>query len=194
MKRLLSITLLLCASQCSFSQTPAPAPAPAAQPPAMANYSIMLVNPTGGGVVIMHDPQNMLALVDVSKVQTALNMGYAPVRAAELVELIDTFKAEIARLSNENSQLKAVQDKQASSATLSELKDQANIQAHQRSQIADDKAAHRQQVLAMWGLAMIGMSRQQPYQLPMPVNPNAGRLKTNCTTQYIGTMAYTNCN
>jgi hypothetical protein len=33
----------------------------------------------------------------------------------------------------------------------------------------------------------------QPYQLPPPVNPNANRLKTNCTEQTVGNTTYTRC-
>lgn len=170
MKRLLLVTLVLCCGANSFSQTPEPTPAP--QPPSVANYSIMLVNPAGdGGVVIMHNPQNVLELVDVSKMQAALSAGYVPVRSVELAELIGSFKEEIARLSDENSHLRSDHEKQAS-GTISSMKDEADFQAQraqieneQRAQAEAEKQARRQQVIQMW----MGL---QPRTLNLNINSN----------------------
>jgi hypothetical protein len=43
-------------------------------------------------------------------------------------------------------------------------------------------------------LQMMLGNRIQPYQLPMPVNPNANRVQANCTTYRLGNITHTNCN
>ncbi len=51
----------------------------------------------------------------------------------------------------------------------------------------------RQQTLQMW-LMLQTSNRQQSYQLPMPINRNANRLQTNCTTYKLGDMTHITCN
>jgi hypothetical protein len=70
----------------------------------------------------------------------------------------------------------------------------AELAAQRDAQLAADRAARRQQIIQSW-LMLQNMNRPaQPYQLPMPVNPNANRLQTNCTMSTIGNVATTNCN
>jgi len=153
------------------AQTPA---AQAQQPPSYANYSIMLVNPTpgGGSVVLMHNPKNVLELVDVSKIQVALSAGYVPVRSAELAELIASFKEEIARLSAENTRLQSEQARQVAAAPPSSTPSQAELEAQRRTQIAAEKAARRQQMIQSW-LMLQNINRPQTQNLNVNV--------TDCT-------------
>ena len=182
MKALLSLFLLGFALP-ALAQTQPDAP----QQPSYANFSIMLANPMAGGsaVVLMHNPQNGLEFVPVDNIKTAMDGGYVAVRAAELGELISALKEENARLTAENAQLKSGSSSGPSAADVL-------AQANARVAAADvQKAARRQQLLQNW-LMLQGINR--PYQLPMPVNPNANRLKTNCTSTQLGNTTNTSCN
>jgi hypothetical protein len=172
----------------------------APQPPTFPNYSIMLVNPAGGGVVLMHNPKNGMEYVDVAKTQDAFKAGYVPVRVAEIADVINYLRSENERLTAENARVKGspatpspviVIAPQAQPAAPT----QAEIDAQERAQAS----ARRQQIILSF-MMMQNANRPQPYQpqayqLPMmPVNPNPVRAPTNCTTQRIGDTSYTNCN
>jgi hypothetical protein len=190
MKALLSLFLLGFALP-ALAQTQPDAP----QQPSYANFSIMLANPMAGGsaVVLMHNPKNGIEFVPVDNIKTAMDGGYVAVRAAELGELISALKEENARLTAENAQLKSGSVKQpdpivSSGPSAADVLAQANA----RVAAADaQKADRRQQLLQNW-MMLQGINR--PYQLPMPVNPNANRLKTNCTSTQLGNTTNTSCN
>lgn len=174
---------------------PVQASAEAPRPPSYANYSIMLVSRRVGGcaVTLMHNPKNELEFVDVNRSKDAFAAGYVPVRAVELAEFIGSLKEEVARLTADNGRLQNDQAKQAGTAPITS----AELAAQQRAQAEEEKAARRRQMIQAW--MMLNMNRPQvsPYQLPAPVvpmNPNANRLQTNCTTQTIGGTSVTNCN
>lgn len=186
--------LAACLAWCCASvlaQTPATSPQ-ASQPPSYANFSIMLVNPAGGAVVLMHNPKNGLEFVDVSNTKQALSAGYVPVRAAELAELIAALKEENARLAEENGRLRDLQAKQ-DSVLVSPAPAPADVEAQRRAQIEAEREARRERMIQ--GLLVLQAIRPQtaPYQLPTPVNPSANRVQTDCTTQTYGNTAYTNC-
>jgi hypothetical protein len=186
----LSAYLLFCTA--SFAQHATPAQTP--QPPSYANYSIMLMSPVSGAgaVVLMHNAKNGLEFVDATKIQAALTSGYVPVRAAEITESIGYLRAEIERLTAENARLQGQQPRQASAPGPSLLSPEEQ-DARRRAQAASEQVTRRQQLIQAF-LMMQNANRPQPYQLPMPVNPNANRLQTNCTTSTIGNVATTNCN
>ena len=173
-------------------------PARAAQPPSYSNYSIMLVNPAGGAVVLMHNPNNQLEFVDVKSIQHALSAGYVPVRAVELGEFISALQGENARLTEENARLQSEQAKSAVDASNAARAAASERLSQQAAQFEAEKAARRQQMIQSW-LMLQNMNRPQTYQIqpyrPLPtVAPNTNRLQTNCMTQYVGGTAYTNCN
>jgi hypothetical protein len=208
-----AVALALLLSRLALSQTPdsnhsgvppsvnAAPSSPQVQPPASqtpqqpsyANYSIMLVNPAGGAVVLMHNPKNELELVEVNNTKQAFSVGYVPVRAVELADLIAALRDENARLADENSRLRALQARQDSAVT-SSVPSSTDAAAQQRAQTEAQKAARRQQLIQTWMMLQMSRPQTQPYQLPMPVNPNTNRLQTNCTTSTYGNTAYTNCN
>jgi hypothetical protein len=185
MKLWLPIALLACTANFGLSQTSTPTPAP--QQPGAANYSIMLVNPAGGGdIVLMHTPQNQLELVDANQMPKALSGGYVPVRAAELAELIESFKGEIARLSDENNRLKAELQKTSLAAHPSLLTPQeqqnlrsstpgsqsptvAEIELQQRAQADTAEATRRAQVLQAWGLMLASHPATQNFNVNLHV-------------------------
>lgn len=136
-----------------------------------ANYSIMLVSPAGGAVVLMHNPKNELELIDVNNTNRAFSAGYAPVRAVEISELIASLKEEIARLTAENKSLQGEQARQASAPPPS-LYSQAELEARRRAQVDAENAARRQQLIQGW-LMLQNMNRPQTQNLNVNV--------TDCT-------------
>lgn len=142
------------------------------QPPTIANFSIMLVNPAGGAVVLMHNPQNALEYVDVSKTKEAFASGYVPARAAEIADLISALKEEISRLSAENARLQSAQAKQQVIVVpTTKAPSQAEIEARER-------AAKRQQIINAW-LALQNMNRQQNQNINVNVR-DCTRLPALC--------------
>lgn len=198
---IVSLAISVCSvalSQAPVSPTPSDPQSVATtpQPPSYANYSLMLVNPVpgGGGVVLMHDTKNQLELVPVNNVKQALDMGFVAVRAGELDELIGALREENARLEEENAQLRSQAPAPQVIAISPQGPSQAEIAERRREQMEAEKAARRQQLIQAW-MGIQNMNRSaQPYQLPMPVNPNANRLRTNCTTTQLGNTSTTNCN
>ena len=85
------------------------------QPPNYSNFSIMLVNPAGGAVVLMHNRKNALEYVDVAKTKEAFAAGYVPARAAEFAEMLTAIRGEIAQLKAENARLQQQQARQVNS-------------------------------------------------------------------------------
>ncbi len=189
----LSAFLLLCAA--ASAQTPTPQ---TQQAPSIANYSIMLVSPVtgGGGVVLMHNPKNQLEFVDVAKVQAALAGGYVPVRVAEITDAIDHLRAENERLTAENVRLQGADSSKQILVTVPSpapaSPSPTEIELQRQAQIETAQAIRRQQIIEAWGV--MNANRPQPYQLPMPVNPNAGRLRTDCKTTSMGGVTTTSCN
>ena len=211
MKALVLYFLLLLSAALGAAQTATPtaaqtAPAATATAPDVANYSIMLVSPTGGAVVLMHNPKNQLEYIDVSRTKEAFAAGYIPVRTAEISDLLTGLSNEIMRLRTENARLTASAPVPASSAvspSQAEAREQtraatekAEIEARQEAQAAALRSERRQQLLQAW--MMLQAARPQQYQLPMPapmqVVPYTQMRPSTCTTQRIGDTAYTNCN
>lgn len=120
---------------------------------------------------------------------------------------LDEAQQKISKLEAENESLKSLNEKLWKIA----LKDQAQQQAPtvvvqqppqpseaelnaQRAQrYEEEKSARHQQMIQNW-IALQNANRPQPYVLPQPVNPNSGRLRTDCTTSVSGNTTYTNCN
>lgn len=185
-----ALVLCVCLVSCATMNAQAPAsPQPA---PTYPNYSIMLVNPAGGAVVLMHNPKNEIEYVDASKTGDAFKAGYVPVRVAEIAEIIASLHTENDHLAAENIRLRNLREEQTS--VTSPPPSRADVEAQQRAQAASDNAVRRQQLLQAFIMMQANRPQLQPYQLPMPVNPNAGRLRTDCTTQRTGNTSYTNCN
>ena len=155
---LLSVFFLFCAAVVTTAQNADSAPTP--QPPSYANYSIMLVNPAGGAVVLMHNPNNGLEYVDVGKTKEAFTAGYVPFRTAEISELITGLNEEVIRLRSENERLRQVQARTDTPPPLPVV----DVAAQQRAQAAQERAARRQQLLQAW-MMLQNSNRPQTYNL-----------------------------
>jgi regulator of replication initiation timing len=142
------------------------------QPTTYPNYSIMLVSPTGGAVVLMHNPKGELQYVDVNNTKQAFAAGYVPARVSEIAELIGSLKEEIDRLTAENARIRTELVKMQPDAQTNSIPSQAQIEAQLRAQAEAEKAARRQQLLQTW-MMLQNMNRPQTQNLNVNV--------TDCT-------------
>lgn len=183
-----------------------------AQSPDVAKYAsrqILLVAPQPGTegilpLLVSTDGQQRLEFVPTSQIKDFIAKGAQPIRLGDILSLlgastetINKLQAENKKLQDENDRLwkvamkdaprpetVIVQQPSAAQAVPSEYQSAAQYQA--------EANARRQQALQMW--MTMQNNRPQPYQLPMPINPSAGRLHTNCIANHVGNSIYTNCN
>jgi hypothetical protein len=164
------------------------------QPPASAQssaeiqnyapYSIALLPDKAGAEVVLPfiTSENRLAFFTVSEVQQASKdqklLGRL-VSYGELIALIGDLQIQVNQLKQENEKLWAVVGK--SSAPQTVVVQQPSSPAPSSGNDALSKYLLLRQLFP---------AQSQPYQIPMPHPPNNG---VNCTTNYIGTTAYTIC-
>jgi hypothetical protein len=175
-----------------------------AQNPDTAKYSqrqIFLVDPTSGSeaiapLLVPLDGQQRLEFVPTSKLKEFLDKGAQPVRLADILSLLGSSAEKINQLQAENDRLWKIAMKDSPKSE-SVIVQQTPLPAPTYEQFAAqrqaDAIARRQQTLLTW-MALQNSNKQQPYQLPAPVNPNFNRLQTNCTSYKVGDQVRTNCN
>jgi hypothetical protein len=120
--------------------------------------------------------------------------GGHPLVLADILTALGEATEKINHLQGENDKLWNVALKEAPKSEIVVVQQPAQAAPSQAEIVANQKAeanARRQQMLLTW-MAMQRSNR--PYQLPMPANPNANRLQTNCTTYRLGDMTHTSCN
>lgn len=181
-----------------------------AQNPDVAKYAsrqILLVSPTLGTegilpVLVPTDGQQRLEFIPTSQIKEVMAKGAQPIRLGDIISLLGASTETINKLQAENKKLQDENDRLWKIAMKDAPRPQtiviqpptqtgpspADIAAQQQA----EANARRQQALQV--LMMMQSNRPQPYQLPMPVNPNAGRMRTNCTSSRLGNSTYTNCN
>ncbi len=190
------LALLCCSAPLTSAQNTSSTQAP--QLPNFANYSIMLVNPAGAAVVLMHSPKNELEYVDVAKTKEAFAAGYVPLRTAEISELIVGLNDEVIRLRSENERLRQVQAKLDTHPSYAPVPPPVDYAAQQQAQAAADKAARRQQLFQAWVMLQAARPQApafQPMPLPAPMQVyRDNRVQANCVTDQVGNTAYTSCN
>ena len=195
---LLSLSLTCCAVGGASAQTATTPVTPITAPaPDYSNYSLMLISPVlnGGAVVLMHNPVGgKIEYVPVNSTKDAMAAGYVPVRAQELGDLIGSLKAENDRLAAENDTLKKQATATATPQPAAELPTAAETLARIRAQQAAEHAAEKQERRQQMAQAWLLLQAAHPYQPPQLPDPNAGRLKTNCTSTQTGNTVNTNCN
>ena len=191
----LALLMLCCLSAVVIAQSP--------EALKYAPRTIVLVSPELGteGIVMMlltTDGQQRLEFVPTSQIKDAQTKGGQPIRLGDVLSLLGGNTETINKLQAENARLQAENDKLWKVAMKSEAvvvqsspppePSQAEIAAQQQS----EANTRRQQALQMW-MVLQGHPQSRPYQLPMPVNPNANRLQTNCTTYRLGDITHTTC-
>jgi ABC-type nitrate/sulfonate/bicarbonate transport system substrate-binding protein len=141
------------------------------------------------------DGKQHLEFVPTHDIKASMERGGHPVSLADILAALGEATEKINQLQAENDRLWKIAMKDPSTVVVQQQTPakvgptQAQIAAQQKA----EAYARRQQTLQMW-LMLQGANHSQPYQLPTPVNPNANRLQTTCTTYRLGDMTHTNCN
>lgn len=150
-------------------------------------------------MVFTVDGKQTLTYVKTSQIKEAQGNGGQPVRLGDVLSLlkaateaINRLQAENARLQAENDKLWKVATRDAQTVVVQQSPSAQDQFAAQQAAATEAANARRQQALQMW--MVLNSNRPQPYQLPMPTNPNANRLQTTCTTYKLGDMTHTTCN
>lgn len=188
--KLAAITLLLCC-------LPA-----CAQNPDTTKYAprqLLLVDPTPGTEAVLPmlvtvDGAQRLEFVPVHQIKESIDKGGRPVTLADILSILGAATEKVSQLQAENDRLWKVAMKDApkpETVIVQQPTQTGPSPAEIASQQQVEANARRQQALQTW---MMMQGRNQPYQLPMPVNPNANRLHTNCIANAVGNSVYTNCN
>ena len=171
-----------------------------AQNPDAAKYApraVLLLDATPGVEAVMpmvfsENGQQHLEFIPASKIKESMDKGGKPIRMGDVTAALNEATQRINQLQAENDKLWKVAMKSESiviQPAPPPRPTQAEIAAQQQAEVN----ARRQRMLQTW-MMLQGMNRPtQPYQLPVPVNPNASRLQTDCTTYRLGDMTHTEC-
>lgn len=167
-----------------------------AQSPEALKYAprtIMLVSAESGteGIVPMvffTDGKQRLEYVPTSQIKDSLEKGGRPIRLGDLLSVLGEATESINKLQAENARLQTENDKLWKVA----MKDVPKQEPP--TVIVQQPAPQQPNALERYVLLRSLLPPAQPYQLPMPVNPNVNRFQTNCTTTRMGTVATTKCN
>jgi len=152
---------------------------------------LMGSNATEEGVMPMlltTDGVQHLEYVPISRIKEFADHGGMPIRLGDVLSALGEATQNISKLQEDNARLQAENEKLWKVAMKDAPRPQPPTVVVQQSAPAQPSALEKYMLLR----SLIPAPR--PYQLPMPVNPNANRLKTNCTTNAVGSTTYTNCN
>jgi len=145
-------------------------------------------------MMFLADGQQRLEFIPVHQIKESIDKGGRPVTLADIISILGAATEKVSQLQAENDRLWKVAMKDAPKPN-TVIVQQPNQTEPSPFEIAPQQqaeaSARRQQALQAW---MMMQNRNQPYQLPMPVNPNANRLHTNCIANAVGNSIYTNCN
>jgi hypothetical protein len=111
--------------------------------------------------------------------KTPLLMGGKPILFGDLLSVLKEATDKIDQLQTENERLWKVAMKDAP--------------PQNPTVIVQEPPQQQPSPLERYLLFRSLLAQPKPYQLPMPVNPNANRLQTNCTTRTAGDTSYTDC-
>jgi len=167
-----------------------------AQSPEAMKYAprpILLMDPEPNGVAVMPmvfttDGQRRIEYIPVPQIKESMDKGGQPLRSGDILAALKEASEAINRLQEENNRLKAENDKLWKVA----MKDAPRQEPP--TVVVEQPAPQQPSPLEQYMLLRSFLPQAQPYQLPMPVNPNANRLRTNCTTTTMGGVTTTNCN
>ncbi len=138
-------------------------------------------------MLITVDGVQQLQFVPSSRIKEFMDHGAQPIRLGDVLSALGEATETINKLQGENNRLQAENEKLWKVA----MKDSPNQQPP--TVVVQQPAPRRPSPLEQYMLLRTLLPPSQPYQLPMPVNPNANRLKTNCTAQTSGNTTYTDC-
>lgn len=132
-------------------------------------------------MVFTTNGQQHLEFVPASQIKESMDKGGQPIRLGDVLSALRDGTETINRLQAENEKLWKVAMKDATPTVVVQP-------AAPQPEPAQNNALMRYMLLR----SLTG--QPQPYQLPMPVNPNANRLRTTCRTYTLGDIAHTECN
>jgi hypothetical protein len=138
-------------------------------------------------MVFTTNGQQHLEYIPASQIKESMEKGGQPIRQGDVLAALVEATETINRLQAENNRLQAENDKLWKVA----MKDAP--EAQRPTVIVQQPAPQSPNPLDRYILLRSLIQPARPYQLPMPVNPNANRLQTNCTTQIVGNTSSTDC-
>jgi hypothetical protein len=152
----------------------------------------LLVSPELGneGIVPMlfsTDGQGRLEFVPTSQIKDSLAKGGQPIRLGDLLSVLGGATETINKLQAENARLQAENDKLWKVAMKDAPRQQPPTVIIQQPAPQNPSSSERYMLLRSL------LAPTHPYQLPPPVNPNANRIQTNCTTRTLGDTSTTDC-
>jgi hypothetical protein len=131
-------------------------------------------------MVFTTNGQQHLEFVPASQIKESMEKGGQPIRLGDVLSALGQATETINRLQAENDKLWKVAMKDAP-------------QQQPPTVVVQQPSPQQPNPLERYMLLRSLLPPPQPYQLPPPVNPNANRLKTNCTEQTVGNTTYTRC-
>ena len=165
-----------------------------AQSPEAMKYAprpILLMDPQPNGVGVMPmafttDGQRHLEFIPIPQIKESMDKGGQPIRLGDVLAALVEATETINRLQAENSRLQAENDKLWKVAMKDAPQQQPPTVVVQQPVPQQPSPLERYMLLRSF---LPQAPAYQPYRLPMPINPNANRLQTNCTTQTNGPPA-----
>jgi hypothetical protein len=162
-----------------------------------APRQLLLVDPTPGTeavlpMLVAADGAQRLEFIPVHQIKETIDKGGRPVTLGDVLSLLGAATEKVNNLQAENDKLWKVAMKDAQTVVVQQSPSAQDQFAAQQAAAAEAANARHQRALQMW--MVLNSNRPQPYQLPMPTNPNANRLQTACTTYKLGDMTHTTCN
>jgi regulator of replication initiation timing len=127
-----------------------------------------------------------LEFVPISRIKEFVEHGGMPIRLGDVLSALGEATQNINRLQEDNARLQAENEKLWKVA----MKDAPRPQS---PAVIVQPAPAQPSPLEKYMLLRSLLPTPQPYQLPMPVNPNANRLKTTCTSNAMGNTTVTDC-
>lgn len=138
-------------------------------------------------MVFTANGQQHLEFVPASKIRESIVKGGQPIRLGDVLSVLGDATETINRLQVENNRLQAENEKLWKVATKDAPREQPP------TIVVQQPAPPQPSLLERYMLLRSLFPQPQPYRLPMPVNPNANRLQTNCTTRVVGDTRYMDC-
>jgi regulator of replication initiation timing len=133
------------------------------------------------------DGQQHIEFVLISKIKESMDKGGQPIRLGDVLSALGEATETINKLQAENDRLRTENEKLWKVA----MKDAPQPQPP--TVVVQQTAPQKPSPLERYMLLRSLVSPIQPYRLPAPVNPNANRIQTNCTTRMVGDTSVTDC-
>jgi hypothetical protein len=131
-------------------------------------------------MVLTLDGVQHLEFVPSSRIKEFMDHGGQPIRLGDVLSALGEATETINRLQAENDKLWKVAMKDAP-------------RQEPPTVVVQQPAPQKPSPFERYMLLRSLLAPTKPYQLPPPVNPNANRLKTNCTSRPVGDTTYTDC-